>query len=265
MQNTKNLSDYGILVISSDKYQDLWNPFFKCFHENWIDCPFDIYLGSNTVLPSEKLNCSVVLSGNDLDWSTSTKRILSQIQKKFLLVVLEDFFIISQVNTDEIISHFEFMAFNSISHMHFKQIGLKPDYPVNETYEGYAAGAPYRVNVFGFWNTKVFMNLLLCGETPWEFEIMGSYRSKFTPNFLAIIKTPFDTLHMVEKGKFFNNSFNFCKNNSIEISQNKRETHNLIDQLKSALQIFLFSIIKKISWEKRLRIMDKLRKILISY
>jgi hypothetical protein len=263
--HSEKLSNFGILVISSDKYHDLWDPFFDCLEKNWVDCPFDIYLGSNSIIPHEKFKHHVILSGIDKDWSTSAKLIINQIPKKYLLVIMEDFFIISKVCTEEVINHFYYMELNSINHMHFENIGLASDYSLSEAYNCYESGAPYRVNVFGFWKKDIFNELLLCGETPWEFEVMGSYRSKYFSNFLAIKSPPFQIINMVEKGVFFKESYNYCLVNKIDLSHSSRKLHNNIENIKSYFNKFIFNMVKKISWKKRLWIINILKKILIIY
>ena len=44
--NDKNYikNKFAILIVSCDKYSDLWDPFFKLFFKFWPDCPFNIYL-----------------------------------------------------------------------------------------------------------------------------------------------------------------------------------------------------------------------------
>ena len=38
----------SILINSCDAYEDIWEPFFRCFSENWPDCPYPIYLNTET-------------------------------------------------------------------------------------------------------------------------------------------------------------------------------------------------------------------------
>ena len=37
----------SVLVISCDRYADLWRPFFELFWRHWPDCQGPVYLGSN--------------------------------------------------------------------------------------------------------------------------------------------------------------------------------------------------------------------------
>ena len=92
---------FAVLVVSCDKYSDLWNPFFYFFKKHWPDCPYDIYLGSNTI-DFKKDGIKMLFSGKDIDWSNSTMKIVSQLSSKYLLILLEDMFIVSPIDTSKV-------------------------------------------------------------------------------------------------------------------------------------------------------------------
>ena len=263
MINDQN--NFAILVISSDKYCDIWPTFFYCFQYNWPNCNLPIYLGSNTVEYKDDSNqVTTILSGDDLNWSSSLHKILNKIKEDYLLVILEDFLIISKVNEEEILKHFNYMMKNKINHMHDMHIGMNFDEEINENYGEYQIGAPYRTNVYGFWNKLCLQELLQGGESPWEFEIMGSYRSKAYDKFLALKHPPFQILNLVEKGRYTNKSFEYCEKNNIRINLN-RKIWLKQNKLIKIFQIIYFNLIKKIPWNKRLRLTNIIRKLLICY
>jgi len=258
-------SKFAILVISSDGYKDIWPPFFYCIEKNWPDCPFPVYLGSNTIIYEGYTKLSTLLSGPDLDWSSSLINILDQIDQEYLFVILEDFLIISKVDTNLFFKHFKYMEENQINHMHFFNPVIPYDIKLDNEYGIYSEGAPYRVNVFGFWNKSCLKDILIKGENPWNFEIMGSYRSSGWNNFLSIINRPFNILNLVEKGKFIPASVKFCLENKIDLSFSPRETWVGKMGLKNLIQEKYFKYISRISWRYRVKLMNILRKALISY
>ena len=256
---------FAILVISSDGYADIWPSFFYCLEKNWADCPFPIYLGSNTISFRGNSKISTVLSGPGLDWSTSLMKILDQINQEYLFVILEDFLIVSNVNTNLFLNHFKFMADEKINHMHFYSPVVPFDLKLNDDYGIYSEGAPYRVNVFGFWNKNCLRSLLIKGENPWNFEIMGSYRSSGWNNFLSIINRPFDIINLVEKGKLIPASVKYCKENKIDLLLHSRMTWSGKMSIKNLLQEKYFKYVSSISWRYRVKLMNILRKALITY
>lgn len=71
MQEKTNVA---VRVNSCDKYEDAWNPFFKLFSIMWPDCPYDIYLNSET----KEYNCTfmnvkTICGGKNLAWSERLK------------------------------------------------------------------------------------------------------------------------------------------------------------------------------------------------
>lgn len=66
---------FAILIVSCDKYSDLWNPFFKSFFRFWPDCPFDIYLLSNyKSIDMPQVNS--LLIDEDISWSDNLYKCL---------------------------------------------------------------------------------------------------------------------------------------------------------------------------------------------
>lgn len=255
---------FAILVLSCDKYSDVWPSFFKCFRENFPVGNWPVYLGSNAKECHEP-GVVTVLSGSDPDWSTSYKRILEQIPQKKIFVILEDLFLSSKVNADEFTALLEFMFEKEANHIKYWANPL-PDLPTDNPLIGeYARGAPYRSTVCGFWDRDCLLKLLLEGESPWNFEIMGSYRTSYLNGFYATIVPLCNYKNMIEKGRWIPASVEWAKRNSVSLPLESRPMLQGGSQLKSILQIGIFNLILHIPWQYRVRFMNLLRKLLISY
>lgn len=257
-------NQFAVLVISCDKYSDLWEPFFQLFFKNWDTEGYKIYLGSNTK-KCEIKNIINLLAGDDVDWSTGLKKILTQIPEKYIFLWLEDLFLIEKVNKDQLNSICEFMSKNDAKHIHFTYPALKPDRIINGDFGFYEKGMPYCVNVFGLWEKLYLQNLLLEGESPWNFEIMGSYRASYSDGFYCVCKPFFNYINTVEKGLWFPDKLKICQDLGLNIDLSKRGVLAGGYLVKSKIQMLVFNLIKLIKWKHRIRIMNFLRKLLISY
>ena len=257
--------DCAILVISSDRYSDLWDPFFHCFVKRWPKCPYKVYLGSNETKFENGNGVETILSGPDRDWSSSFLSILSQIPEKYLFIFLEDFFPISDVSSDVMLEHFEYMKRNGINHMHDLYDSIPCDGYIDKTYGVYEKGAPYRVNVYGFWNKECLSKLLIEGENPWNFEIMGSYRSSYFDNFYSMLQSPFKIMNMVEKGRYFKSAVDYAREQGIPLKLDKRVVIDSKSNLLSLSKMKFFILTNRISWRHRLKLMNTMRKILSCY
>jgi len=257
-------NDLTILFLSCDKYSDLWKPLFYCFHTYWPDCPYPLVLGSNTIRYRDS-KIKTLLSGPDKDWSSSLRNILKEINTKYVFIWLDDIFPIQPVVTKDFIDALRFLDDHNGVHMHAWPTP-KPDRLVTGyKYGEYDRGTPYRANAFGFWDTAYLRTLLLAGENPWNFEIMGSYRASFTDGFYCCLQTLFHRLHVVEKGAIFSNAYEYCRNHGIPLDDKSRKIISGNRSIQSELQKIYFNIVMKISWRNRVNLMNTLRRLIISY
>jgi hypothetical protein len=256
-------SKFAILILSCDKYSDLWKPFFNLFWANWPDCPYKVYLGSNTIKYIDN-RVKTILSGDDKDWSSSYTAILKKIPENYLFVWVEDGFIISPIESKKFSEYFSFVQEIKAKHVQIKPLP-KPDRLLNEDFGVYEKGIPYRINVVGFWQKKYLQQLLIPGENSWNFEIMGSYRSSFEDGFYCLNRRIFDYLHIVEKGEWISESLDYCQKKKIDLNFKKRKKITLDKIITSKIKSWYFDLIIKINWRYRIKIMNLFRKIIISY
>jgi len=256
-------NDLGIIILSCDKISDLWRPYFSLFWKNY-NGSHQVYLGSNSVnYQGDKVK--VIYSGEDIDWSTSCRAILRQIPNKYILLLLEDIFITSKIDTAKITQHVKYIKKNKAKHIHLGPTPKPDKWIISQEIGVYEKGAPYRVNVVGYWDKEYLLRLLLDGESPWDFEIKGSYRTVYDDGFYCLQKPLFSTVHVLEKGRWLPEAVNYCKEHNISIEIEKRPILSSLTNLKSNLQEYYFNLMVKIPWRFRVRIMDILRKLLISY
>ena len=257
----------AILVLSCDKFEDTWEPFFKLFHHYFDECDIPLYLGTNTKEFDDK-KVVTVLSGEDKDWSSSLKNILAQIQEEFILILLDDLFITSKFDDEKMKNCFDFMNNSDVKHIHLKT-SMKPASIINNDYGQfgvYDIGMPYTVNVIGFWNKNYLNNILIPGESPWNFEIMGSYRVSYDPGFYCLMQVLFDDLHGIEKGMWFDSSIGYLDNHElIDRRQLSRPVLKNNLKIKSVIQSKYFNIVRLVPWRLRVKLMNLLRKLIISY
>lgn len=255
---------FAVLVLSCDKYADVWPAFFKCFRGNFPDGNWPVYLGSNTK-ECQELGVVTILSGSDPDWSTSYKRILEQIPQKKLFVILEDLFLSSKVETSVLAALVNFMFEKDANHIRY-WASPAPDLPTDNPLIGECAkGAPYRSTVCGFWDRDYLLKLLLEGENPWNFEILGSYRTSYSGGFYATTSPLCEFKNMIEKGRWIPASVDWANSNGVSLPLEARPILKGGSQLISRIQMVIFSLILLIPWQYRVKLMNQLRKLFISY
>jgi len=207
MEGTLQLADCPLLVLSCDAYCDLWEPFFGLLRLHWPDCPMEIFLGAETV-EFNAPNVRTLLSGPGKDWSQRVIWYLEQIEKPFVLVMLEDFFLRQRVSNSMIGECLEFANMNRAI-----QVRLiprpKPTVPISgEKLIGVSEkGSPYRLcTQAAIWNRLSLIGLLHEGESIWDFERNGNVRaSSYDTGFYSVWRQAlpyggFLSHHVIEKG-----------------------------------------------------------------
>jgi hypothetical protein len=195
------LHPIAVIVVSCDKYADLWKPFFALFRKFWPDCPYTTYLLSNHAVWADN-SITGVQVGDDTSWSGNLRRSLVSIKEDNVIMFLDDLFLLKPVDTD---------GLKAICAEFLKADGnclklnptVRGDKPHNVWFDQSFAGAPYRVStVLTLWKKSLLNELLTDGETAWEFEIKGSNRSDMYDGFYVAKAPHFEITNGVIKGRW---------------------------------------------------------------
>jgi hypothetical protein len=226
------MNTVAVLVCSCDKYSDVWGPFFTLFRRYWPDCPYPVYLLSNTF---GHLDHGVrnLLVGEDRDWTSNMKVALEKIPEQTVLIFMEDYFLNRTVETAKV----QELA----SVMETKKWGYLRIFPVpgaeaaSETIAGLPVGplqpgAPYRVSLqLAFWTKDLLATLLLPGESAWQLELVGSRRSDGLPQpFYSMVRDTLDQVPIpyfctaVEKGRWLPGALRLLKQEEVPVDLSRR-------------------------------------------
>jgi hypothetical protein len=170
-------SDFALLILSCDKYSDAWDPFFSLFRKFWPECPYKVYLATNELKP-EYSGVQIIASGAPKNWSDDTLAVLHQIPEKYVIVLLEDYFLNNKPDILWLqkclsIMHSENAAFLRLASFRkdhfdmyaFDVIQQHPDFGVTRK------SAPFLINLqAGIWNREKLISYIKPGESPWDFE-----------------------------------------------------------------------------------------------
>jgi len=143
MLNLKNR--LAVLVVSCDNYSDLWKPFFSLFWLFWSDCPFDVYLLSNNTNPAIP-QVKSLLVGDDISWSNSLQKGLSLLKEDYVLLFLDDLFLLEPVKTKEVLEVFSWAVESDINYVRMNPMRNKPDESLDESIGILSKGAIYRTS-----------------------------------------------------------------------------------------------------------------------
>lgn len=173
-----NYKECAILVVSCDKNESLLNIFFDFFYKNWADCPFDCFLGVEK--KEIKFDHIKTLTSSKNTFSGRLLDYCKSIDRRYVLIILDDFILESKVDNCIIEKYYEIMIKdNSITNFTLAWIAGVPD-------KEYVSGiikqkwyGDYLVNMqVGFWRTDDLKELLKDKENAWQVELYGSVRAR---------------------------------------------------------------------------------------
>lgn len=226
----------SVLLSSCDKYEDAWRPFFFFFNREWRNCPYQIYLNTETKGFSIEGKQLYVLNSGEctLSWSLRLKKALQRIKTEYVLFLLEDFFMLDKVNQEEINRCLDIMDENhKISVIDFECAKSGEGEPCE--YEGYCRrnlNSMYFLNCqASIWRRKDLIRFLSPYESPWQFEIYGSGRAKLYNRIFLLRSSQspkvfnynvnWDTGYGLHGGKWLKSNVSLFEQNGIEVDYSR--------------------------------------------
>jgi hypothetical protein len=199
------MNEYKIafLVLSYDKYSDLWKPFAQLFDRYWPDCPFDKYFASNEK-PFNEYGFQPVLMGEDKTWSMGLQTALSALKDRYeyVLITLEDLFLTNNVDNECLMRCVD--EFLNKDGIYLRLYSLRKIHKADGQYiERIKHNIPYRHNcVYALWKIAILQNVLVSNENAWEFEKVGAKRTATMNGFFHANKKHFIFTNVIIKGKW---------------------------------------------------------------
>ena len=200
MINKNSNINLDIVVISCDQYCDVWQLFFKNLFNNWVNCPFNVYLITNNkkFIHNRVINVNV---GNDISWSDNLKKGLKSIKKKYIILFIDDLIVNETISSKYFNNISNWINLNNPNYVRL-HISFYPDY-YNPTVGILPAKFPYKASLMpSLWKKEILLKLLKNGESAWEFELEGSKRAFNYDKFFSVYENFISYDNSIIKGKW---------------------------------------------------------------
>lgn len=169
------------MVLSCDKFCPVWPAFYALLFKYWPESRGNVFHYSENLDP-KILGVTPLLSGlktSPANWSDGLLYALERINSPNLILMLEDFFLNSRVNCEKIGEIYMKMQ----GHPDIGCFRLVPipgaDQPVDAESGKITRKAPYRISTqVAIWEKGFLKSIVKSGENPWEFEHLGTERSR---------------------------------------------------------------------------------------
>lgn len=186
-----------IIYCSCDRYKCLWPGFFHLFKKYFPEFKGSIILNSEKET-YEYPGIKITRPACDMTGYTWSERLLKSLeitQTPFVLLWLDDFWLKSPIDLNVLQECVNLM--HSSSKIKLFTFGWQPgnnkDDHLHPKFELRGRFAPYRVNAqIGLWRTDYLTKIIKSKETPWQFELNGSFRSSLYGGKLYSLKKQSD-------------------------------------------------------------------------
>lgn len=220
----------AVLVNSCDSYKDTWYPFFAILKNRWKDLKYPIYL--NTESESYKdndLNITCINYAKKCAWGKRVKNALNQIDSKYVLFMLDDFFLLDDVKTNKIEECMKKMDEDkNIACFSFnpkKEDEIDIDDGLLKDFLRRPDVCKYKLNCqIGLWRREYLLSYIRDHESPWDFETLGSKRAERYKEKFYILKPDVDPIfdydfqkYGVIRGKWSKDTPKLLKQYNIDI------------------------------------------------
>lgn len=194
------------MVLSFDKYSDLWPVYFDCTKKFW-HARIPIYFVTNEKRP-EFENVQVITTGPEISWSHRARKAVETIEAKYILLMLEDYYVTSLVEDNIIDSLISFMEKHDADYlriypfpkMRFKDAG---EQGIHKVPEESLYGANLQASI---WKKEYLLKLLEDGDfSAWEFEARqkNGAPTQIKGNLYTVDYAPFQMVNGVLQGKWY--------------------------------------------------------------
>lgn len=249
----------SIYVSSFDGCEDLWGPFFGLMKIFWCDCKYPIYLINNEKKYSAPIeNLNIIHTGVEKNWLDRTIRSVDMLSEKYILFMLEDYFISKKIKNEDIEEILNFMEDNKAYYYQLSRgcFDAKDAIRVNV-----GIMKKYLISLQpAIWERKKFLSILkeINGKTPWDAECY--LNQKYSGVQREIYGAYCDTRDLlgykngVLRGKWILDTVNYYKEQGIALDLGKRKVmsrsamlkYNIADYVSDNLPEEIKCFVKKI-------------------
>lgn len=236
-------ADCTVLVTSCDAYRDVEAPFLALFKKYWSDCPFELVVNGETA--AEPGFDRVVLSGKGKTWSQMLVEALDQISTPYVILLMNDYFLESPVDTARILERLEqAKTFDAAS------LRLNPNPPGRRRFRENVDLLEFPRNVAycvtcqtSIWNRVFLRGIAARCKSAWEFERFGSFMLEDEKRPLLVTPAKeFPFLDTVHKGCWEPWGVRVLKENDIDYDFTKRGTPSFGTRVREGVKKAIFAV-----------------------
>lgn len=202
-----------LLILSCDKFSDLWPAHTKLLNQNWPDRNIRTVILTDIPRKESFPGVEIIGAGYGTEFTERIRHVLPLIDTEYVLVTLDDYFPTTPIRNSAINRIVDIMSRRGYDYIRLYD---RPHCPLTTTPDEkiftFSLDKEYRVNLYaGMWR-KNFISRTL-GEkvmNPWEFEVTLTERARQACGKCAVSHgDEFPIMDVVRKGRILPNAWHY--------------------------------------------------------
>ncbi len=110
-----------MLVLSCDKYSDVWDDFFNLKERFWPDCQYQWHIVTESKIYNRD-KVDTIVCGHSLNWAGRLRKAVQSVSSPFIGLFLEDYFIKAPIDNAKIKAYVEMMQREKVSFLNLGNV-----------------------------------------------------------------------------------------------------------------------------------------------
>lgn len=176
-----NPHELTIVVNTCDAYSDVLGIFFYALEHFWPDCPYPVVINTERQTYNHPAYVHNHVAPNDGDdWGQRLLSTLESIDSEYVLMVYDDFILNAPVSNQRIataLQRLQSQARAVVAYLIDTSLPLKPT-STDDVFRVIKDCVDYKLNSApSIWSKQALTDYTAPGDTPWAWEVFGTYRT----------------------------------------------------------------------------------------
>ena len=205
-----------MLILSCDKFSDLWEGHIKLLRQNWPDRDFQACIVTDAAADKTFDDVKIISAGAEKEWSERLAYALNCVDTDYFFITLDDYYLVNRVSNGSINELIEVM---DKEHLDYVRLYKRPKRGTLEqlgSYEGIYRvdlGMTYTVNLYaGIWRRDFIKSITDKPVNAWKYEVNLTRRAKEYGALCCVSRrNEYRILDVVRKGKILHKAARYFK------------------------------------------------------
>lgn len=237
-----------ILIMSCDKFSDLWDGHVQLLEQNWGDRGMKTYLVTDKESDKTFEHVTILSTGEDKEWSERLKCALEQVTTEYVFITLDDYFLIKPVSNEKISNILSIMQNDGYDYI---RLFLRPKCPKSARISKYGefyeinTRDRYSVNLYaGIWKKEFMEKVIREPRNAWQFEVsLPHIATELGAKCAMSNNREFVILDVVRKGKLLHKAARYFKKH--DVYHGEREVISMWYEIKLGIRTWGIRIMPK--------------------